>query len=111
MEDGLTAGSVGPSVLCVGDLRESPGFRRVAEGLSTDRPGYPGFFVEIGMWWQDFLAALGLVFVIEGVLPFLSPGGYRDAVRRLAGLGDQWLRAFGFCAMAFGVLLLYLVRS
>jgi hypothetical protein len=94
----------------VGDLRKLPGFRCVAEGLSTDRPGFPGFFVGIGMW-QDFLAALALVFVIEGMLPFLSPGGYRDAVRRLAELGDRQLRAFGLGAMAFGVLLLYLVRS
>ncbi len=61
--------------------------------------------------WQDFLAALALVFVIEGMLPFLSPGGYREAVSRLATLADRQLRTMGLVAMVIGVSLLYLVRS
>ncbi|HCO58873.1 MAG TPA: DUF2065 domain-containing protein, partial [Porticoccaceae bacterium] len=33
---------------------------------------------------QDFLAALCLVLVIEGMLPFLMPGRWRDMVLALA---------------------------
>ena len=36
--------------------------------------------------WPDFAAALGLMFVIEGILPFLSPG------RRPAHAGARWRR-------------------
>lgn len=60
--------------------------------------------------WQDFLAALALVFVIEGILPFLNPAGYREAVTRIAQLDDRQLRYMGLGAMLAGLLLLYLVR-
>ena len=29
--------------------------------------------------WPDFAAALGLLLVVEGILPFLSPAGLRRA--------------------------------
>ncbi|RMG32317.1 MAG: DUF2065 domain-containing protein [Gammaproteobacteria bacterium] len=60
--------------------------------------------------WQDFLAALALVLVIEGILPFINPAGYREAVRRIAQLDDRQLRALGLGAMLAGALMLSLVR-
>ena len=36
--------------------------------------------------WPDLAAALGLMLVIEGILPFLSPGG--DPARARADRGD-----------------------
>ncbi|MBT4987379.1 MAG: DUF2065 domain-containing protein, partial [Proteobacteria bacterium] len=41
------------------------------------------------MDWQSFLAALALVFVIEGLIPFASPRGYRSLANRLQGLTDR----------------------
>lgn len=60
--------------------------------------------------WQDFLSALALVFVIEGILPFLNPNGFRNTMRTVSELDDRTLRWLGFAAMLSGLLMLYLVR-
>lgn len=60
---------------------------------------------------SDFLVALGLVLVIEGVLY----GGLPRLAKRLAAevlsVPDQVLRVVGVAAAAFGVLLVWLVRG
>ena len=60
--------------------------------------------------WQDFFTALALVFVIEGVLPFLNPNGFRNTMRTVSELDDKTLRWLGLAAMLSGLLMLYLVR-
>ena len=60
--------------------------------------------------WHDLLVALALLLVIEGVWPFLSPGGLRQALRLLAEQDDRSLRIAGLVSMLVGVLLLYLVN-
>ncbi len=60
--------------------------------------------------WQDLWAALALVLVCEGILPFLDPRRFRQSLLNAARLPDRTLRAFGLAAMAGGVFLLYLVR-
>lgn len=60
--------------------------------------------------WQDLLSALALVFVIEGILPFLNPAGFRRTMQAAAGLDDKALRGLGFVAMGIGLLMLFLVR-
>lgn len=61
-------------------------------------------------FWQVLPAALALVFVIEGVLPFLSPARWRAMMASVAQLDDSSLRRFGLVSMVFGVFLLYLVN-
>lgn len=61
--------------------------------------------------WQDFGAALALVMVIEGLLPFLDPARCRESLLRVARLEDSTLRTVGFVSMLAGVLLLYFARS
>ena len=61
--------------------------------------------------WPDLAAALGLVLVIEGVLPFLSPAGLRRAAAAMAEAPDATLRVAGAASMVAGVLLLWLVRA
>lgn len=56
---------------------------------------------------DDFLRALALVLVIEGMLPFLSPKGFRDSLLRAASLEDRSLRLFGLVAMIAGAALLH----
>jgi uncharacterized protein YjeT (DUF2065 family) len=56
------------------------------------------------------LTAFALVLVIEGVLPFLIPGLWREAFRRLTEMSDGQVRFLGLSSMVAGVLLLYLVR-
>jgi uncharacterized protein YjeT (DUF2065 family) len=60
--------------------------------------------------WHDLLVAFALLLVIEGVWPFLSPGGLRRALLLMAEQGDRPLRVAGLASMLLGVLLLYLVN-
>ena len=60
--------------------------------------------------WHDLLVALALLFVIEGVWPFLSPGGLRRALLLMAEQDDRSLRGAGLVSMLVGVVLLYLVN-
>ncbi len=56
------------------------------------------------------MAAGALVLVLEGVLPFLNPEGYRTLMTQLLTLDNRQLRLFGLGSMLAGVLALYLVR-
>jgi hypothetical protein len=62
------------------------------------------------MQWSDLFAALALVMIIEGLLPFANPGAMRRAMLMLAGLDEGRLRTAGLVSMIAGLLLLYLVR-
>ncbi len=63
-----------------------------------------------GFNWQDLLAALALVFVIEGILPFLNPQALRRMLVMVEQLDDRALRMTGLASMVCGLLLLYWVR-
>jgi hypothetical protein len=60
--------------------------------------------------WHDLLVAFALLFVIEGVWPFLNPGGLRRALLLMAEQDDRSLRGAGLVSMLVGVMLLYLVN-
>ncbi len=62
------------------------------------------------MAWQDLWAALALVLVIEGILPFLNPRRYRELIRVLDRMDDATVRRVGLISMLLGLGLLYLVR-
>ncbi|MCF6211690.1 MAG: DUF2065 domain-containing protein [Gammaproteobacteria bacterium] len=61
--------------------------------------------------WQDLFSALALVLVIEGLLPFLTPTGYRKAMLTMLEMDDRKLRIMGLVSMLAGLLFLYLVRN
>lgn len=63
------------------------------------------------MYWTEILTAVALVLVIEGMLPFVRPGRYRQVVVQIARMSDNQLRLFGLGSMIFGILLLFIVRS
>ena len=58
--------------------------------------------------WEHILPALALVLVIEGILPFLSPKRWREAMSQAAQLPDATLRVLGLVSMLAGIILLYL---
>ncbi|RUQ36940.1 MAG: DUF2065 domain-containing protein [Candidatus Competibacteraceae bacterium] len=60
--------------------------------------------------WDELLAALGLMLVLEGILPFLSPRTSRQSLLRMAHLNDRILRLVGLTSMSCGLLVLYLFR-
>ena len=60
--------------------------------------------------WTDFGAALALVLVLEGVVPFIAPAALRRTYDSISRLPDGQLRVVGAGSMVIGVLILYLVR-
>ena len=53
--------------------------------------------------------ALGLVLVIEGLMPFIAPGAWRRTFQQVLQLEDGQIRFFGLCAVLAGLgLLLWL---
>ncbi len=63
------------------------------------------------MVWTEILTALALVLVIEGLLPFASPGRYRQMVAQIVGMSDNNIRAVGLVVIVIGLALLFVVRS
>ena len=63
------------------------------------------------MNWGDFWAALALVLVLEGLVPFVSPRGYRSMVQQMAAMPEQMLRNVGLALIVIGLVGLYLVRG
>ena len=61
-------------------------------------------------FWQVFPIAVALVFVIEGVFPFLSPSRWKSMIATVALLDDAAIRRFGLGSMLFGLALLYLIN-
>lgn len=61
--------------------------------------------------WNDLLAAVALLLVMEGILPFLNPQVLRNTLQQMIKLDDRRLRLVGLGSMLAGLLLLYLVRG
>jgi uncharacterized protein YjeT (DUF2065 family) len=59
----------------------------------------------------DFLAALGLVFVIEGLTFAAFPQATRRAVAMMTQTPDDRLRAIGILSAVSGLVMLWLVRG
>jgi hypothetical protein len=60
--------------------------------------------------WTDILTALALVFIIEGIMPFLNPEGVRRMFIMASQLTNTSLRFIGLTSMILGLVFLYLVR-
>ena len=60
---------------------------------------------------EFFLSLLGVWMIIEGVPWFLSPGGMKNALRRMLSLPDKSLRLMGAFLMIGGLLTVYLARG
>ena len=66
-----------------------------------------------GQWvdfWQVLPVAVALVFIIEGMLPFISPNRWRDMLAMANQMDDRVIRNVGLGSMLFGLVLLYLVH-
>jgi hypothetical protein len=56
------------------------------------------------------LSALGLMLIFEGVMPFLFPTRWRQALAMLAQLQDGQMRFVGLTLMLSGLLLIYWMK-
>ena len=63
------------------------------------------------MYWNDLLAAFALYLVLEGLLPFVSPGNWRKSLLMLSQFKDGQLRFFGLASIVAGLGLLWFARG
>jgi len=61
-------------------------------------------------FWQVLSVAVALVFIIEGMLPFISPHRWRNLLVVAEQMDDRTIRGVGLGSMLLGVVLLYLVH-
>lgn len=59
----------------------------------------------------DFLVALGLVLVLEGVLYAAFPAGMKQAIAQALHVPDTTLRTLGLGAATAGIALVWLIRG
>ena len=55
---------------------------------------------------SSLLTAFGLMLVIEGLMPLLAPGVWREAFRRVLDMSDGQIRFIGMAAALAGCTLL-----
>ena len=54
------------------------------------------------------VAAIALMLVIEGILPFTAPKLWRETFRTLIGMSDGQIRFAGLISMMIGLVILFL---
>ncbi|MDP1766982.1 MAG: DUF2065 domain-containing protein [Methylotenera sp.] len=59
---------------------------------------------------STLITALGLMLVLEGLLPLLLPQAWRETFKRMIALKDGQLRFVGLLSVIGGVVLIWLSR-
>jgi uncharacterized protein YjeT (DUF2065 family) len=59
---------------------------------------------------QGLLMAVGLMLVLEGILPFMAPQAWRQTFRRLIEFSDGQLRFMGLVSMLIGLIIIIIIR-
>ena len=67
--------------------------------------GYPTFFME-KMFETTLIAAIALLFIMEGILPFVFPNFWKNMMRQATELPETQLRVMGLVSIAIGLLVL-----
>jgi uncharacterized protein YjeT (DUF2065 family) len=65
----------------------------------------------VGLDWTDLLAALAIVCIIEGIMPFINPSAMKRLFASMASMEEREMRVIGLLSMLVGLAMLYLVRS
>ncbi len=60
---------------------------------------------------EFWVAAFGLMLVLEGIMPFAFPAAWRIVLRKVSGFQDGQVRFIGLSLMLTGLLVVYLVRQ
>ena len=61
--------------------------------------------------WDSIWIALGLVLVIEGLMPALNPKGFKQTMSTIRELDEGTLRAMGLISMSIGATVVYFLTS
>ncbi len=57
-----------------------------------------------------WLIALGLMLVLEGIMPFIFPAAWRETLNKIAQFQDGQVRFLGLTLMLSGLLLIYWIK-
>jgi hypothetical protein len=60
--------------------------------------------------WDDLWVAMALMLILEGMVPFLTPHGFKQMLQSVLQVEDRHLRIVGLVSMVAGVVLLYLIH-
>ena len=61
--------------------------------------------------WHDLAVAFCLMLVIEGIIPFVNPGRWRQLLKVLDQIDDRTMRMIGLGSMLTGTALLYFINE
>ncbi len=59
----------------------------------------------------DFLTAIALLLIFEGLMPFALPDSWKEMIQNIAEMESSKIRTFGFLSMMCGLLILYWLGS
>ncbi|MDB9968933.1 DUF2065 domain-containing protein [Gammaproteobacteria bacterium] len=60
--------------------------------------------------WHELAVAFCLMLVIEGIIPFISPGRWRKMLLVLDQIDDNTMRIIGLGSMLTGTVLLLMIN-
>ena len=60
--------------------------------------------------WHELAVAFCLMLVIEGIIPFVNPGRWRQMLMMLDRIDDRAMRMIGLGSMLSGTALLYFIN-
>lgn len=60
--------------------------------------------------WHELAVAFCLMLVIEGIIPFISPGRWRKILLVLDQIDDKTMRMIGLGSMLTGTVLLLMIN-
>lgn len=60
--------------------------------------------------WHELAVAFCLMLVIEGIIPFISPGRWRKMLLMLDQIDDNTMRMIGLGSMLTGTVLLLMIN-
>ena len=61
--------------------------------------------------WGDLGAAVALMLIIEGIMPFVNPKTFRQMLEMVSKMEERSVRTLGAVWIALGIALLYWVRA
>ena len=62
------------------------------------------------MVWKILIVALGLVLVLEGIMPFVMPERYKRFLLNMSHLSVRRLRIMGLIMMIVGVIVIIVMK-
>ena len=60
--------------------------------------------------WHELAVAFCLLLVVEGIIPFVSPGRWRQMLLMLDQVDDNTMRMIGLGSMLTGTVLLLIIN-